>query len=116
LEDEGFEVIDAGSGETALEMLGESRIDAAIVDIRLSGMDGDAFIEHAHALDSNLRFLVCTGSVDYHLPERFLKLGISEAQMFIKPFGDLAALTNALKTILKEREDHEREPHAADYR
>jgi DNA-binding NtrC family response regulator len=116
LEDEGFETVDAESGEQALEIVGKSRIDAAVVDIRLPGMDGDAFIESAHRLDSNVRFVICTGSVEYRLPERFLRMGMAEADMFFKPLDDMAALTETLKTILKKKEDHERDSHAADYR
>ena len=100
LEDEGFEVIDAESGEKALEILGQSRVAAAIVDIRLSGMDGSAFIERAHDLDSDLGFLIFTGSVGYQPPERLLRMGIREAHVFIKPLSDMAALTTALTTIL----------------
>jgi DNA-binding NtrC family response regulator len=116
LEDEGFEALDAESGELALEIVGESRIDAAIVDIRLPGMDGDAFIEYAHRVDSNVRFLICTGSVDYRLPERFVKMGMTDADMFFKPLDDMAALTEALKTILKKKDNHERDSHATDHR
>ncbi|MGA2400479.1 MAG: response regulator [Syntrophobacteraceae bacterium] len=107
LEDEGFEVIEAENGEKALEVLGKNRVAAAIVDIRLPGMDGNDFIERAHQMDSNLGFLVFTGSVNYQLPERLLRLGVGEAQMFVKPLGDVAPLTTALKTILQMREDHE---------
>ena len=80
---------------------------AAIVDMRLPGMDGNDFIERAHEMDSKLGFLVFTGSVNYQLPERLLRLGVGEAQMFVKPLGDVAPLTTALKTILQMREDHE---------
>ena len=61
LEDEEFEVSAAESGEEALEMLTHSSFEAAIVDIRLPGMDGNTFIERAHKLDMELGFLVFTG-------------------------------------------------------
>jgi DNA-binding NtrC family response regulator len=115
LEDEGFEVLEAESGEQALEIVVRSRIDAVIVDIRLPGIDGNAFMECAHRFHPDLRFLVFTGSVDYQLPDRFRKLGINEARVFFKPLDDMAALTNALKTIFKKKEDHERNSDAVDY-
>ncbi|MHC1729638.1 MAG: response regulator [Syntrophobacteraceae bacterium] len=107
LEDEGFEVSDAESGETALEILGRDQIAAAIVDIRLSGMDGNAFTERAHQLHPGLGFLLMTGSVDYHPPERLVKLGVSDAQVFYKPINDMTLLIDALETILQAREQHE---------
>jgi len=116
LEDEDFEALDAESGEHALEIVGKSRIDVVVVDIRLPGMDGDTFIEYAHRLDSNIRFLVCTGSVNYRLPDGLLRIGMTDADVFSKPLDDMAALTEGLKAILKRKEDHERDSHAADYR
>lgn len=107
LEDEGFEVIDAGSGETALVLMARCRVAAAIVDVRLSGMDGNTFIELAHQLCPDLGFLILTGSVDYQPPERLARLGIHEARVFYKPLGDMASMIDALRNMFQEREGHE---------
>lgn len=40
LELEGYQVIEAGSGEQALELLMEARPDVLLLDIRLPGIDG----------------------------------------------------------------------------
>jgi DNA-binding response OmpR family regulator len=45
LERHGFRVIAAGSGEEALELLGEEPALFAVLDIRLPGMDGFAVAE-----------------------------------------------------------------------
>ena len=76
LEDEGLRVSDAESGEEALDLLTNNPFEAAIVDMRLPGMDGNAFIEHAHELDSQLGFLIFTGSAGYQLPEQLTKMGM----------------------------------------
>ena len=44
LEDEGFTVFSAVSGEEALDFLLKQKIDVAIVDMRLPGIDGDTLI------------------------------------------------------------------------
>jgi two-component system, OmpR family, response regulator len=107
LVDEGFEVTCAESGEKALEILGGTSFDAVIVDMRLQGMDGNTFIERAHGVDSNLGFLIYTGSVGYQPPERLLRLGIGKAHVFTKPLSDMTVLAIALTTLFQTREKHE---------
>lgn len=102
LEDEGFEVSGAESGERALEMLTEKTFDAAIVDMRLPGMDGNSFIERAHELDPQLGFLVFTGSVGYQLPKRLAGTGMEESRVFMKPQSDLTPLVKELTGLLEE--------------
>ena len=50
LEDEGFMVFSAVSGEEALDILLKQKIDVAIIDMRLPGIDGDMLIVKAHEL------------------------------------------------------------------
>lgn len=107
LEDEGFEVNAANSGEQGLEMLAGNAFDAAIVDMRLPGMDGNTFIERAHEMDMQLDFLVYTGSVGYQIPEHLARMGMKEEQVFMKPLGDLAELVNALRGVLQRRKERE---------
>jgi DNA-binding NtrC family response regulator len=46
LEDEGHRVVEAGTGDAALEILGERRVDAVLLDIRMPGTDGlDALVQ-----------------------------------------------------------------------
>ena len=42
LGDEGFEVLEAGSGEVALKVLDRERVDVVLLDLMLPGMDGFA--------------------------------------------------------------------------
>lgn len=102
LEDEGFKVIVAGSAEEGLKILTGAGIDAAIVDIRLPGIDGNTFIERAHRLDPCLRFVIYTGSAGYK-PSRSLRtLGIGEKSVFIKPISDMALLAGAINRLLEK--------------
>ena len=47
MEDDGYIVFQAGSGEEALEIVKNNVIDEAVVDIRLPGMDGNTFMIEA---------------------------------------------------------------------
>lgn len=97
MEDEGFEVMTAESGEKALEILASQHADGAIVDIRLPGMDGNAFMEQAHLLCPGMRFIVYTGSVDYALLPQLRAIGIHERDVFQKPLSDMAILVSAMR-------------------
>ncbi|MBW1783997.1 MAG: response regulator [Deltaproteobacteria bacterium] len=103
LEDEGFQVIMAESGEEGLHMLAKERPDAAIVDIRLSGMDGNVFIERAHQIRSQMTFFICTGSVGYRPPESLKAIGVEEEQVFRKPLTDLSVLVASIARLMEER-------------
>jgi DNA-binding response OmpR family regulator len=98
LEDEGFDVIGATSGEQGLEILQYTTVDAAIVDLRLPGMDGNETIIRAHQLQPSLRFIIHTGSTDYHLPAALRELGIDPGAIFLKPLPDLTVLAEAVRS------------------
>jgi two-component system response regulator MtrA len=58
LEERGYSVIAAGSGEEALQALGEQQALLAVLDIGLPGMDGFAVAEH---LSADVPVIVVTG-------------------------------------------------------
>ena len=64
LEDEGFRIVTASSGEAALELLADINPDVGIIDMRLPGLSGNDFILRAHALRPHLRYLIHTGSTN----------------------------------------------------
>jgi CheY-like chemotaxis protein len=96
MEDEGYIVFQAGSGEQALDIIRSHRIDEAVVDIRLPGMDGNAFMIEARKILPDIKFVVHTGSADYTPPDAVKALGITAEKVMIKPAGDLKILKNAL--------------------
>jgi DNA-binding NtrC family response regulator len=96
MEDEGYIVFQAGSGEQALDIIRSHRIDEAVVDIRLPGMDGNAFMIEARKILPDIKFVVHTGSADYTPPDAVKALGITAKKVMIKPAGDLKILKNAL--------------------
>jgi DNA-binding response OmpR family regulator len=92
LEDEGYQVIVATSGEQGMLLLQEYKPNFAIVDIRLPGMDGNQFIRRASQQQPQLKFLIHTGSIEYKLPE-FLREDSQVCQsIFYKPLFSMEVL------------------------
>ncbi len=97
LEDEGHRVLCAESTEAALELVKQHPVDAAVVDIRLPGKDGNAFILEAREIRPEIKFVIHTGSADYTLPEAVKALGMTKENVLIKPVRDLSIILEALK-------------------
>lgn len=97
MEDSGYIVFQAASGEEAIEIVRNHPIDEAVVDIRLPGIDGNTFMIEARKILPELKFVVHTGSADYIPPEAIKKMGVTLDKILIKPAGDLDILCQALK-------------------
>ena len=100
LEDEGFKVFAATSGEEALGLMAKQAIDIGIIDMRLPGMDGNTLILKAHEMQAGMKFLIHTGSTNYVLPQSLIKIGMSPEQVFRKPLSDLTVLTRMINKVL----------------
>lgn len=66
LEERGFEVVVVTEGEAALGLLAREHFDAALVDIRMPGLDGAATARLIHSLTPGLPVIMMTG---YELDE-----------------------------------------------
>lgn len=73
----------AASAEEALTDLENNPADVCIVDMRLPGMDGAAFIAKARRCCRG--FVVHTGSVDLELHQKLLDMGIDNEDCLLKP-------------------------------
>ncbi|EGY27690.1 MAG TPA: response regulator [Desulfovibrio sp.] len=96
LEDEGFRVVTAGSGEEALDLLAHHRPDVGIIDMRLPGMSGNDFIIRAHQVLPTLRYLIHTGSTNYKLPSELIAIGVERADIHIKPLQNMDDLVQGI--------------------
>ncbi len=99
LEDCQFEVTAASSAERALELIDQTSIDVAVVDIRLPKLDGDSFIIQAHERYPRMQFLIHTGSVEYKLPAELKRFGVTHEHVFLKPQMDLAVFETAIRNL-----------------
>ena len=97
LEDEGHSVLCAESTEAALELVNLHPVEAAVVDIRLPGKDGNVFILEAKKIRPSLKVVIHTGSADYTLPDAVKALGVSKKNVLIKPVRDLSIILEALQ-------------------
>ena len=102
LEDEGFTVFSAPSGEEALRLLDTLEVHVGIIDMRLPGIDGNTFIIKAHEMKPIMKFLIHTGSTNYSLPASLVDLGISPRQVFRKPLVDMRLLASAIQQLVRE--------------
>lgn len=100
LEDEGFKVATAGSGEEALELLASVSPHVGIIDMRLPGMSGNDFIIKAHAVNPALRYLIHTGSTNYKLPVEVMNVGVTHEDVYIKPLQNMDMLVRGIDRLL----------------
>lgn len=91
-EDRMWLAVEAKSGADALALLKKERPVAAIVDIRLPGMDGNEFIREAYQRGFTMVFVICTGSPQYNLPDDLQALPCVANRVFKKPVADLSEL------------------------
>ncbi len=106
-EDRMWRPIQAESAEEALELLEVERPDAAIVDVRLPGMNGNNFIREAVVRMPGMAFVICTGSPEYIVPDDFLGMpGVSNF-LFKKPVTHLVDLEVEILQVIErlERKD-----------
>jgi two-component system response regulator ResD len=104
LHDEGrFATREAATAEEALELLARQPCQVCLVDLRLRGMDGFAFIAEARRLHPGCLFFVQTGSYEADVRERAREAGIPAEQILLKPFR-LEALVEAIDGALARQE------------
>lgn len=99
-EDHLWDPVPAESGEEALALLRKMQPLAAIVDVRLPGIDGNEFIRQASQLQNPLKFLVCTGSPEYRIPDDLQQLPNLCRRIFTKPVLNLHELEQELSRMI----------------
>ena len=100
LTDTGYEVVQAESGEVALEALAEFAFDIVVTDLRLPGIDGTAVIEAAVARYPEIIGIVITGYGTVRDAVEVIKRGA--ADFVTKPF-QFDELRHALDGAIEQR-------------
>ncbi len=95
-EDEGYKVVTFFSAEDALAVLPDTPVDICIVDMRLPGIDGNSFIRAAYSINSQIKFIIHTGSSDYTLPEDLKRIGLTRSHIHFKPVANLGDMLTVL--------------------
>jgi len=100
---EDFDCVDLRaeeSAEGALASLALEPADLCIVDMRLPGMDGQAFILNACERGLCKKFVLHTGSMDFALTKELLKCGLTETDVFFKPC-DMEQMLSRIRHLLQ---------------
>jgi len=100
LTDEGFEVVQASSGETALQALDGFAFDVIVSDLRLPGVDGRQVIDAALTRYPGIVAIVVTGYGTVKDAVDLIKLGA--ADFIAKPF-QFDELMHVLTSALEQR-------------
>src|SRR5881275_2462758 len=100
LNDRGYRVEQAASGETALGRLAEFAFDAIVADLRLPGMDGASLIQAAVERYPDIVAIVITGYGTVKDAVDAIKRGASD--FVAKPF-QLDELLHVLQKALEQR-------------
>lgn len=100
-EDHLWQTFLAGSAEEALKLLETESPSAALVDVRLPGMDGNEFIREALRRSIRMAFVISTGSPEYVVPADLLGQFSISKQLFKKPITNLAKLEEEILQLIK---------------
>ncbi|ARO33303.1 sensor histidine kinase/response regulator hybrid protein (plasmid) [Rhizobium sp. NXC14] len=95
LQDLGYDVIEAGSGEQGIDILGHTLINVIVVDVGLPGMSGSAFAAKAREAFPSVGLVFATGDSDPPDAARF-----SGSVLLMKPYTS-AALDRAVKRAVQ---------------
>ena len=100
LSDHGFDVVEAESGERAVELLHQFAFDIVITDLRMPGMDGTQVIEAALERYPGIIGIVITGYGTIKDAVEAIKRGASD--FIAKPF-QFDELSHVLRKALEQR-------------
>lgn len=95
----GYEVVEAASGEAALEVADGTPLEAVIVDLDLPGIDGMEAFCRLRKSRPELPAVVCSASMASHTRRPFLEMGVPDRCLLCKPC-QFADLLSALETAL----------------
>ena len=100
LSDQGFAVVQAGTGEQALERLAEFAFDVVVTDLRLPGVDGTQVLQAAVERYPEIIGIVVTGFGTVKGAVEAIKVGA--ADFITKPF-QFDELLHVLSSALEQR-------------
>jgi len=100
LQAEGFRVVTASDGQTGLQLAGRYAPDLVLIDLRMPGMDGMAYLASVKALDPDVVGIVITGYATLEVAVETMKRGAFD--FLAKPFKP-AELRSVVRRGLEHR-------------
>ncbi len=99
LEDEGYAVAEAGSGDAAMEVLSRQAVDLIILDIRMKGTHGLELLPTLHTSYARIPVIICSGVDSLFGHYAIWEAGEQVVGMFRKPVN-LAELIDCVDRAL----------------
>lgn len=98
----GYDVLEAGDGPAALEMLAREDISLMLLDVRLPGMDGIEVLEKARRIKSDVPVVMISGYGHIQSAVDVMKLGASEYLQ--KPFENAQLVSTVQKFAAQKKQ------------
>jgi len=98
LEDDGYDVTTALSGEQAIELLGGNTFSLVMTDIRLPGINGVEVLEHIKVVSPRTNVIMITSHASLDTVIDAIKHGAYD--YLLKPFEDLSLISSAAKRAI----------------
>ena len=96
----GYEVLTAGGGGEALELMARSAVDCVILDLEMPGMDGFAVLRALEERGSEVPVIVYTGTGNYDRCIQAVRLG---AYGFIDKSEPMERVVREVETVLNRK-------------
>lgn len=111
----GFNVLEAGTGEEALELLGKHTVDIAILDVMLPGIDGFEVCKSIREINKKIGIIMLTARVQDQDKVQGLTIGADD--YIAKPFSpiELVARVQSLLRRLKVNEENIESIHSGSF-
>src|SRR6056297_2091174 len=103
LEFEGYIVLEADNGKSALEIIENERVDLVMLDIKMKGMDGIEVLSEIKKREKNLPVIMISGHGTIKIAVEATKSG---AYDFLEKPPDLNRLLISIRNALKNSELH----------
>ena len=87
LQQDGYDILSAGSGEAGLHILHERTVDVILSEQRMSGMSGDEFLHQAKILQPDSVRMLLTGDLEIQSVARTVNKG-AVYKFLTKPWDD----------------------------
>ena len=98
LEEEGYSIKAAASGEEALEMVPEMKPDLVVMDIKMPGISGVDTLIKIKEIDKNIPVILCSAYSDY---KQDFSTWASDA--YVVKSASLDELKKAIREVLEKR-------------
>jgi DNA-binding response OmpR family regulator len=99
LEDEGYDVIEAENGSTALEKIKEEKPDLVTLDIKMPGEDGLSILRKIREIEYDLPVIICSAYSVYKTD-----FSAVAADYYVTKSSDFTELKNRIKDIFSRKD------------